>query len=1151
MAGSGKSYKNKTYFNHNSMNELLLIVYTMALTFPTHSSTLEAEFNKFSCTDSMTCTKCTINPMCVWYLKQQECENKNKFNSSSLIISRKEECPQFSAVTTYQYDDNKYISVKYIVKIKNDLVGFINYLNKTQLYLEIQPDFRTPVTIVNETNILCSFRQTKLSVSLVPDTSFFLIKFNDTMLRFDNVADHYVTVYGLKECSAHQNYIACATCGWYKNGYSNYLKLCSSENTCKDKKSLYIKNNAKNQSNEKVAYVTNDCAEINVSTVDPLSGPETGGTTVTIIVRNHWIFEESRTVMVTVAGTECLNPRTSGLETITCTTTQSVGTLSGPIVVEYSSIETVLRIESSQIFRFCMKPVLDAYQLLVGIVSGGTSVSVCGNHFLEPCVVSSARLYVDLPDGIRWYAYGFCDPPVNNTYMVCRSPRMNSTRWNGNQSVVGRLLNFGLDVMKFTGNQSLHVNGTSLSFYVQPDPILQDFVIDEAGSVIINGINLENVQLDDVVVRFLNSSATGCVVVSVKSKRIICNPAITITSVELYEILVDIGDSLSYSLVNRSPTPIIDPFNLQILKNPFISGSNKTSCSDSITCTKCTIRAMCIWSLQQQTCVNKTQFSSSGLIVFRIEECPRFSVVKEYNYGESSVTLKYIAKLSNDLVGFKNYLNNCILYNRYPTYCKYPTRKVNSYNNTIISCEFYLKKSYFDSSNPSFTFFTFINFNDVMLRFDNVADHYATFNEHEECTSDEKYKSCVTCAWNNDGYSNYLRWCSSDNTCQVPKSLYMKNNGIEQLNVKLAHLTNDCAEINVTEVDPLFGPETGGTTVTITVKNHMILAENRTVMVTIAGTVCMNPRTSGPETITCSTSQPNITLSGPVLVEYSSFEIVLKIESSQIFQFCLNPVLDADQLLGGIVSGGISVPVHGNHFAELCFAYRLYVDLADDIRQYADSYCDSPVNETYMVCQTPSVNGTGWDVDASIVGRLLNFGLEITFNKDNTSVNQSLPIVIRGPSPKFYVHPDPVLLDFEINGSGSLVVHGHHLQHVPPEDIVIRSTNSLFPVCVAILVTRNSFVCETTMPVTELQEISVKMGKWLVFKVIRNTLTHPEDPFKLSGWFLTIISISTVMVFVWALACCLRTKQLNVTENIRNPLGASTRSHDLIEHTAL
>jgi len=1070
-----------------------------------------------------------------------------------LIASRIGECPKFSVVKKYDYNykDNSKILGEIDVEITNDVVSFINYLNTYQIYYVVQGAFEEPVKINNESKILISFVQTKSSVKIKPAILFIFIKFNDIMIRFENVADHYVTVYGNKECATDEKFKICATCGWNTNGYSNYLKWCSSENTCKDDKSLYLKNNAKNQLNEKVAYVTNDCADINVTAVNPLSGPKTGGTTVTIIVRNHRIFVDNRTLKVTVAGTVCTNPKTSGLETITCTTSQAVDALSGPVLVEYSSIERELKIESSQIFQFCINPVLDADQQLGGIASGGTSVPIRGRHFIEPCVVSSVQLYVDLPNGVRRYAYDFCDPPVNDTYMVCQSPRMNGASWDGNKSVVGQLLNFGLDVLKFTGNQSLHVNGTSLNFHVHPDPVLEYFVIEEAGSVVINGLSLDHVRLDDIVVRFLNYSAAGCVVVSVKANRIVCDPTMTIAPVELHEILVKIGDSLTYTLENRSPTPIADPFNLSVSILPSIFlDSDKTSCSDFMTCTKCTIKPMCIWFLQQQTCQNRTQFNSSGLFVLKIEECPQFSVVKEYNYGESSVSLKYIVNLSNELVGFRNYLKDSILYNRFPTYCKYPTGQDNAHNKTIIACEFYVKKSYFDYNNPSFTFFTFIIVKDVMLRFDNVADHYVTFYEKKECANDEKYKLCATCAWNKNGYSNYLRWCSSDNTCQVRKNFYIVNNGKEQLNVKFVQLTNECDEINVTAVDPLSGPETGGTIVTITVRNHKILAENRTLIVTMAGTVCMNPRTSGPETITCTTSQFNKKLSGPILVEYSSTESVLKIESSQIFQFCLYPVLDVTHQLGGVASGGTSVPVRGNNFVELCFTFlaRMYVDLSDSVRRYSDSYCDPPANDTYMVCRSPKVNGDSRDGDASVVGQLLNFGLEITFSKDDFSLNQSLPIVVRGPSLRFYVHPDPVLLDFKIDESGSVVVNGVNLQHVQPEDIMIQVMDSPSSVCLVVSVMRDSLVCEPNMSVNASQVIFVTLGNSLVFTVIRRT----DDPFKLNGWFLMIIAMSTVLVFVCALSFCLRTKRRdNMTENIRNPLEASTSTQDIFEHTAL
>jgi len=96
--------------------------------YSTHSSsTIEMESKKVRCSDSITCTKCTIKPMCVWSLEKQTCGNKNQFNSSSLISSRIGECPQFSIVTKYKYNDKAYFYIPSILNLTNDLVGFMNY----------------------------------------------------------------------------------------------------------------------------------------------------------------------------------------------------------------------------------------------------------------------------------------------------------------------------------------------------------------------------------------------------------------------------------------------------------------------------------------------------------------------------------------------------------------------------------------------------------------------------------------------------------------------------------------------------------------------------------------------------------------------------------------------------------------------------------------------------------------------------------------------------------------------------------------------------------------------------------------------------------------------------------------------------------------
>lgn len=87
---------------------------------------------------------------------------------------------------------------------------------------------------------------------------------------------------------------------------------------------------------------------------------------------------------------------------------------------------------------------------------------------------------------------------------------------------------------------------------------------------------------------------------------------------------------------------------------------------------------------------------------------------------------------------------------------------------------------------------------------------------------------------------------------------------------------------------------------TITVKNHMIIAENRKLTMMMAGADCINLKMSGPETIICTIS-PSLNyvcnkLTGPILVMYSSSESKFTIESSQIFEFNINNTLGVSTL---------------------------------------------------------------------------------------------------------------------------------------------------------------------------------------------------------------------------------------------------------------
>ncbi|XP_022170937.1 uncharacterized protein LOC111034169 [Myzus persicae] len=583
---------------------------------------------------------------------------------------------------------------------------------------------------------------------------------------------------------------------------------------------------------------------------------------------------------------------------------------------------------------------------------------------------------------------------------------------------------------------------------------------------------------------------------------------------------------------------------------------NDAKCSDAMTCTTCTIKYLCQWSLKQQTCISCIPFNSSSLMVSNIVDCPRISVEKIYHDDKYFINLKYIVKVLKDSVGFSDYLlTNDMYCIRQTSRLKYPVEK----KNDEFICSMKMGKLYHKLLNvQSFTEFIFVKFNEVMLRFDYVSDHYVTFHEHDICAF-EGLHNCVTCAWNNNKFSNYLKWCTSEYTCEVRKEFYNLNNNAEPPSryfdypgYEEVYLTNKCQDVNVTKVDPLSGPQSGGTSVTIVIRNHRILADNRTVMVTVAGTVCTNPRTSGPDTITCTTSPlvnaTNGTLKGPVLVKYWSNNAGLTIESSQQFKFDVgpicgtpSPVLDQNQQLSALLSGGIAVAVRGAHFVEPCvvFPARLFIMWPNGTMVFASSNCDPPVNDTYMTCQSPRLDFPGVDERW-----MLNFGINVM----NFTRNQSL--FIDGPPFGFSVYLDPVLVDFEIDGAGSVVVNGRHLQHLRPVDILIRVLDPSATDCVVVSLTQKSIVCEPTTPIAPaavvLLKILVKIGDSLSYTLLNkpplpnddpSNLPSHDNPFTLSSWFHAIIALTTSLLFVYALAHCLNTKNgYNLSESIHHTL---------------
>lgn len=222
--------------------------------------------------------------------------------------------------------------------------------------------------------------------------------------------------------------------------------------------------------------------------------------------------------------------------------------------------------------------------------------------------------------------------------------------------------------------------------------------------------------------------------------------------------------------------------------------------------------------------------------------------------------------------------------------------------------------------------------------------------------------------------------------------------------------------------------------------------------------------------------------------------------------------------------------------------------------QFASSHCDRPVNDTYMVCRSPRVSsgGTGradWTVGD---GRLLDFGLNVM---DFAGGDQSLSV--DGPSLGYRVRPDPVLVDFETDARGSVIVNGHHLQDVQPDDVVVRFPDLSAVGCAVVSVTQHIVVvCEPTASVAESRAISVAIGDSPEYTVFKRASLRPDGPSAPTNYCrclaMAVLSALLVTCVCVSTRCCLRTKnRYDVSKTISNPPVAYAGSQDLHEPTVV
>ncbi|KAE9521599.1 hypothetical protein AGLY_018003 [Aphis glycines] len=171
--------------------------------------------------------------------------------------------------------------------------------------------------------------------------------------------------------------------------------------------------------------------------------------------------------------------------------------------------------------------------------------------------VSDAVMYVDR-DGARRLAAGHCRP-VNDTFMVCATPRLDGPTGAGGSP---ERLRFGFRVRHADGHVSDMPPQPDTDGYVaHSDPVLVDFSVSATGrTVMISGLDLgRGYQAADVaVVEFANNlSSVACNVTAITRRHIVCKTASPSDLHGAPALVVTIGDRFTRtvnSTAYRSPS---------------------------------------------------------------------------------------------------------------------------------------------------------------------------------------------------------------------------------------------------------------------------------------------------------------------------------------------------------------------------------------------------------------------------------------------------------------------------------------------------------------------------------------------------------------------------------------------------------------------
>lgn len=346
-------------------------------------------------------------------------------NLGNLTVNIEGHCPQFSIVKTSVLRDELF---SYTVAVTNDKNNFVKFLQGRKITCNLEEEKLAGYILNDEikcnTKKLTAQRDKRFKALMV--YHYHITIDDDIILRFNNDSDNYFVYYD-HECNSTWRDEECVTCMWGGCGYKNYFKRCSTKNRCVGQYEFYGKWHVKNYTVVATDDVDRDggvrleCPEAEIRSVNPITAPLLGGTTVRFTVVNHHILAEGKEVTVTVAGRECSEPKTRRTTTdgdvtaISCTMMPAAHTdrrrnHEGPIRLLYTGDPPKVSITSALVIGL-VDPVITDMSPRCGPAAGGTMLRI-GGRFLD----TGTTLRVSVGD------YATCNPvAIYSDLILCRT----------------------------------------------------------------------------------------------------------------------------------------------------------------------------------------------------------------------------------------------------------------------------------------------------------------------------------------------------------------------------------------------------------------------------------------------------------------------------------------------------------------------------------------------------------------------------------------------------------------------------------------------------------------------------------------------------------------------------------------------------------